>query len=291
MGELLKTLKDLLPWITGLAFWPKFVLSILLVGLVIFFLLVIWTKQSPSEVSTQRTAKKPEIAGTAKRELDEDRKQRLLAALQSDDPSEVERAIQILFPSESQVKALRDLVNGVDEEVASVAISALRPIGNRESILAIVGGLKSSFAKVRRNAALTLGEMALFGHREDVASHVDSLSDLLTKETDLGTRKEVTHTLAKIGGDKALESLLRVLASTSSEPDLLATALHGPGRFWTGKGRPSFLDLARYEHFVSSATVIIRKWDPMVCRTISETSPYFKYLDEPIRFEVERCAG
>jgi len=54
MDKLLSTLKELVPWAIGLSFWPKILLSSLIIGLAVLLVLLIWLpnnveKKSPDE--------------------------------------------------------------------------------------------------------------------------------------------------------------------------------------------------------------------------------------------------
>jgi trypsin-like peptidase/HEAT repeat protein len=129
-----------------------------------------------------------------------------------------------------------------------------------------------------------IGERALFedvaGSRTFVPMLVDLLSD---KDQPIRLREESAHSLAKIGGPEALEALLAALAGLNYPPELKATALHGPGRFWKYRDPPLL------QQFNDSARLIIDAWAPEKCKEVSQQSS-FDYVEESLKNAVILCA-
>jgi hypothetical protein len=212
--------------------------------------------------------------------MDSEREYRLIQDLKSSDKYEIKRSIAALTRSHSPwlTHYLAGLVVGQDEELADLALSALREIPGRDSAKAIATGLNSKISNVRSMAAFTLGEMALFGRRKDSESTLGPLIAALQNTTeDIRVLDEGVHSLGKIGGKQALDSLVKILKHNGTPTQLKAKALHGPGRFWGAR---------EYSHFVSLATEIVKQWSIDTCRSVSQDH-IFKYISNPLKQLVE----
>jgi HEAT repeat protein len=163
---------------------------------------------------------------------------------------------------------------GLDKELADIAISALKEIPGRDSAEAIANGLSSSFTNIRSMAAFTLGEIALSGRREDAQATLDRLATALRNPGEgLRVLDEIVHSLGKIGGDQAFDSLVEILKTSGTPAELKAKALHGPGRFWGA---------ADYSRFVSLATDIIKGWPIETCEGIRHSN-IINHITNPLR--------
>jgi hypothetical protein len=208
--------------------------------------------------------------------IDPDREYRLIQDLKSSDKYSIKRSLTALTRSHSPwlVDYLAGFVLGQDEELADLSISALREISGVDSAKAIAGGLSSQFNTIRSITAFTLGEIALFGRRNDTESVISRLIEMLRSPTeDLRILDEVVHSLGKIGGKKALNSLKEILESNAMPPELKAKALHGPGRFWGS---------AEYNQFVSDAITIVKQWPIETCEAVRHTY-IFDHIKNPLK--------
>jgi hypothetical protein len=208
--------------------------------------------------------------------LDSEREYRLIQDLKSTDKYEIKRSITALTHSHSPwlIQYLTSLIVIHDEELANLAISALREIPGHASAEAIANGLNSKIGNIRSMAAFTLGEMALFGRREDSESTLNKLMAALRNPSeDLRVLDEIVHSLGKIGGKEALDALIDILKSDGTPSQLKAKALHGPGRFWGP---------AEYSRFVSMATGIVKQWSVETCASVGQAH-IFDYIKNPLK--------
>ncbi len=223
--------------------------------------------------------------------VDPDREHRLIQDLQSPDRQTVERAIDILKITKSPwlVDKLHAMVTGDDEHLGETALSALRTIPGIASASAIAKGLRSNFPSIRSRAAFTLGEMALFGRRDDAKRHLTSLF-AATQDDSEGPANEAVHSIGKVGGEEGLHALLSVLRNPGASATMLASALHSPGRFWVSRklGTAPYRDPTTrsdtdlYNRFLHEARTIVQKWSPEVRAAVARTS-LFRYVDDRTR--------
>ena len=216
-------------------------------------------------------------------ELDALREQRLISELQSGNQLNVEKAIDVISHSSSPsaLEALHRLVLSGNDETARRAIDALRKISGPGSAEILAEGLTAPNRGVRFWTAYTLGEMALFGRRNDSRLFVERLiSVLLQHADDANTLGEIVHSIAKIGGPKAYEALIGIVEARDVPSHLRAMALHGPGRFWARSPGPGDREL--YNRFVERACTAIRSWPVETCRSVRDDS-IFKYVDDQLQ--------
>jgi len=221
--------------------------------------------------------------------IDLDREYRLIQDLRSGDKYNIKRSIVALLRSDSPwlVDALNRFVVGQDQELADVALSALREIPGSNSAAAIADGLKSEFPRIRSWAAFTIGEMALLGRRDDALSEIDTLIEALENlSEDIRTMDEIVHSLGKIGGPKAFDTLINVLKCDSMPAQLKAKALHSPGRFWTSIEFDRRPDSTLYNRFVNTAIPIIESWPIELCKSVQRSS-IFQYIRGPLNDAVK----
>lgn len=217
--------------------------------------------------------------------LDPDRESRLIEQLKSSDKYQVKRSIRALSPAQSPwlIDTLRQFIVGEDEELADTSVSALREIPGRKSAQVLASGLNSRFRGIRSSAAFALGEMALFGRKEDAESVIDSLITAATNlAEELGILDEIIHSIAKVGGPKATDALIDIIQSKNMPAQLKAKAIHGPGRFWKSakfQRKPSH---RLYEHFVKRAIPVIENWPVTLCEEVIN-SDIFEYIEGPLR--------
>jgi hypothetical protein len=207
-----------------------------------------------------------------------EREQRLLANLQTRDPSERERAVSALssLGSAAAVPTLVRLMLGPDSDLAYSAARAL------EWGSAIANGLLSPHPKVRHWAVFRIGENALrdqaWGLRQ-----VPALTKLLeTRAEEIRVLKEVAHSLSKIGGRPAMNALLRVLRGRGTPPLVAVTALHGPLRFWKD---PMFASAASNQlipEFTKKVRACIDDWSSNYCAQLVRQD-LFEELDSSFR--------
>jgi HEAT repeat protein len=190
---------------------------------------------------------------------DPDREARLIDALNSGDKFEVERAVQALAQLRSawSIEKLRSLLQGADEELAKAAANALREIPGTRSTIALTSGFLSPSAEVRTWCAYLVGEMSLFGRRDDCLKVVTELTSLV-HDSDGRVAREAVHALGKIGGDAVVFPLIDILSSPRSSAELRAYALHAPRR-WSDQEIASF---------VSSISAIVRAYPEDLRREI-----------------------
>jgi hypothetical protein len=220
--------------------------------------------------------------------IDHEREYRLIQDIKSADTYEATRAIRALAPFQSPwlVDALSAIVVGDDEKLADSSLDALRKISGRVSAKVISAALASPFMAVRTSAAFQLGEMALFGRRDDSLEVIDTLIELLSDATQpLRVLEEAVHSVSKIGGAKAFEALTKILAADLMPGDLKAMALHGPGRFWQAPEFAYNPSASLYNKFVSEATAIIDAWPPDLCKSVQQ-SHIFGYIRPPLKQRV-----
>jgi HEAT repeat protein len=213
--------------------------------------------------------------------IDTEREERLIKQLRSTDRYDVKRSIHALAPSHNPwlIDALSQFVIGTDEQLADISISTLREIPGRRSAEVIVLGLSSTLWQVRSHAAYTIGEMALFGRQQDSATVIDTLIEASQNPAEYSrVLDEMVHSIGKIGGQKAFDSLVKILESDSFPSFLKAKALHAPGRFW----RDLF-----YDKFVNRAIPIIQKWSVEQCKEIANCS-IFEYIKNPLKDAVTK---
>ena len=217
--------------------------------------------------------------------LDPDRESRLIEQLKSSDSYQVKRSIRALSPAQSPwlIDTLRQFIIGEDEELADTSISALREIPGRKSAQVLATGLNSRFRGIRSSAAFALGEMALFGRKEDAESVIDSLITAATNlAEELGVLDEITHGIAKVGGPKAVDALIDIIQSKNMPAELKAKAIHGPGRFWRSSEFQRKPNHSLYAHFVKRAIPVIDNWPVSLCEEVIN-SDIFQYIEGPLR--------
>jgi hypothetical protein len=210
---------------------------------------------------------------------------RLVRDLKSGDREKAARAIQALTPSRNPwlTQTLAEFVKGNDADLADQALSALRQIPGVESARAIAAGLNAPTSRIRSMAAFTLGEMALFGRRQDGIQMLDMLVRSLTKpEESLDALEEITHSLSKIGGEGALSAILDILHSSRHPARLKAKALHGPSRFWQRTDLGYHPSAPLYDRYSKAAKEAIALWSADLCVQVQQTS-IFDYIAPALR--------
>lgn len=215
-----------------------------------------------------------------------DRKQRVLRQLQSDDRSERLRALDKLHGGYDGelVAMLEQWVRGADEEESQAALSVLMQIPGRMSAEVIAIGLTHASTRVESFAAYALGEIALRGRRQDSNLVVRKLIDKLgAPDTEEPIRRELIHSISKIGGDRPFRALVEVLTSDEGTAGMKASALHGPTRFWKpgASGQSEADPVGRlYSRFVREAKGAIQGWSPELCKLVSQDEDHFKWIDD-----------
>lgn len=217
--------------------------------------------------------------------LDPDRESRLIEQLRSSDRYQVKRSIRALSPAQSPwlIDTIQQFITGEDEELADTSVSALREIPGRKSAQVLASGLNSKFSGIRSGAAFALGEMSLFGRKEDAESVIDSLITAATNlAEELGVLDEIIHSISKVGGPKAADALIDILQSKNMPAQLKAKALHGPSRFWRSSEFQPRPDHSLYGRFVRRAISVIESWPMSLCEEVTN-SYIFPYIEGPLR--------
>jgi hypothetical protein len=175
---------------------------------------------------------------------DPDREIRLIEDLKSDNESDVQRAIIALSKMKSSwaIQQLSRLLSGDNISLAKAASSGLREIPGINSADALARGLDSPHMDIQVWCLYLIGEMALFGRRNDSLKVVERIGDFVY-EKHFRVAHEAVHTLGKIGGSYAMKTLIEVLQSESIPPELKIYALHAP-HFWTESELESFVKSA-----------------------------------------------
>jgi HEAT repeat protein len=210
-----------------------------------------------------------------------ERELRLLNEMQSGRPKERERAASALkqLGSRASHATLAQLMLGPDADLADVAAKAL------ESSDAIQHGLLSPHADVRYWAAFRIGENALQNHQWGLEL-APRLIELLESRTDsIDVLQQVTHSLGKIGGREAMKTLLGLLADPGVAPEIVATALHAPFRFWLDYMFASCASADLVPEFREETTKIVRGW-PRARREQVTHHDLFEHLPPSVRSEI-----
>ena len=206
------------------------------------------------------------------------REQRLLDEMHTGTRQERERAVSALraLGSEDGVQALIRLMLGPDPELADVAAKVL------EWHSEISEGLYSPHADVRYWAAFRVGELALQDHHWGLERATDLIELIVGKAEEIGVLQQCTHSLAKIGGQDVMETLLELLDNPGTPPEIALTALHGPERFWRDGMFASSASYDLIPEFEERALNAVRKWTPATCAEIVQQND-FQYLPRSFR--------
>lgn len=210
-----------------------------------------------------------------------EREQRLLQQLREGPVEERARLVSALssLGSAAVVPALIQLMLGDDPGLADHAAKAL------EWGDAIKHGTMSPHPEVRFWSIFRIGENALRDHSWGV-KNVDTLIKLLqTKCVNIRSLKEITHSLSKIGGRRAMGELLKLLGNPGMPPYVAVTALHGPFRFWKDSMFDSVASRDLLPEFRAKAKKCVAKWPRSYC-TEARKDEMFAYLTEDFQEQI-----
>ena len=208
----------------------------------------------------------------------QERERRLLETLRTGTGVERDRAVSALrgLGSRAAVPTLVQLILGPDPKLAYDAAKAVEWSGH------IRHGLYSPHVRVRWWAAFRVGENALKDHHWGL-TQLDSVINLVEGKGDqLDVMEQATHTLAKIGGPKALDALVRILRHEGTPPMIAGTALHGPPRFWADGMFASSASYDLIPQFVEDALDAVGSWTRRFCAAVARTDK-FEYFPTSIR--------
>lgn len=184
------------------------------------------------------------------------RERRLLDSLRAGPPDQRERAASALssLGSDVGVATLIRLMLGPDEALAKSASRAL------EWGAAIADGMWSPHESVRYWSAFRVGENALQDHAWGL-EQVPGLVDLIESKAETApVVQQATHSLGKVGGRTAMDSLLRIIGNAGVPPQVAITALHAPGRFWRDEMFASSASYDLFPQFQRQAIAAIESW-------------------------------
>lgn len=220
-----------------------------------------------------------------------DREHRLLKEIGTVTGINAERAIVALARDNRTlvVETLHRIVLGDDVELAKRALDALGKMRGEQAGRALAAGLTSTHADVRFWTAFCIGEGALQDHYWGLAFVPDLVSAADITGDRLDTICQMAHSLAKIGGEKARDALVGLLRRPGSPPELAATILHAPVKFWTDGMFASSASYKLVDDFIQVAQSEIKGWDRDFCRVIKDGSLY-RYIASPLQDAIDSRA-